>query len=193
RLEQFADGIFAISATLLVLNFAVPVLGDANNGALVHALTSQWPKLLAFLLSFFIMVNYWRLHSAMFNGVRVLDHRTIMFNTAFLVVAAFIPYATNVAGTYPTLPAAAVLYSIVLLTGALLGYFMSRHLIESRAYLADVPPEQARAAHRRIRFSLSIRVVGLVFAFFFPIVSYLIYWVMIIYFLSFSAIDNSSV
>jgi uncharacterized membrane protein len=24
RLEQFADGIFAISATLLVLNFAVP-------------------------------------------------------------------------------------------------------------------------------------------------------------------------
>jgi uncharacterized membrane protein len=193
RLEQFADGIFAISATLLVLNFAVPVLGDASNGALVHALASQWPKLLAFLLSFFIMVNYWRLHSAMFHGVRVLDHKTIMLNTAFLVVSAFIPYATNVAGTYPTLPAAAVLYSIVLLIGALLGFFMSRHLIDSRAYQVDLPPEQARATYRRIRFSLYIRVVGLIFAFFFPIVSYLIYWVMIIYFLSFSAIDNSSV
>lgn len=193
RLEQFADGIFAISATLLVLNFAVPVLGDASNGALVHALASQWPKLLAFLLSFFIMVNYWRLHSAMFHGVRVLDHKTIMLNTAFLVVSAFIPYATNVAGTYPTLPAAAVLYSIVLLIGALLGFFMSRYLIDSRAYQVDLPPEQARATYRRIRFSLYIRVVGLIFAFFFPIVSYLIYWVMIIYFLSFSAIDNSSV
>ncbi|HTU69861.1 MAG TPA: TMEM175 family protein [Candidatus Baltobacteraceae bacterium] len=192
RLEQFADGIFAISATLLVLNFAVPVLGGANNGALVHALASQWPKLLAFLLSFFIIVNYWRLHSAMFHDVRILDHKTIMLNTAFLVVAAFIPYATNVAGTYPTLPAAAVLYSIVLLTGALLGFFMARHLIESGAYNADVPPEQARATYRRIRFSLYIRVVGLISAFFLPIVSYLIYWVMIIYFLSFSAIDNLS-
>jgi uncharacterized membrane protein len=193
RLEQFADGIFAISATLLVLNFAVPVLGEANNGALVDALLSQWPKLLAFLLSFFIMVNYWRLHSAMFNGVHVLDHRTIMLNTAFLVVSAFIPYATNVAGTYPTLPAAAVLYSIVLLAGALLGFFMSRHLIVSGAYRDDAPPEQALAAHRRIRFSLYIRAVGIIFAFFFPIVSYVIYWVMIIYFLSYSAIDDSSV
>jgi uncharacterized membrane protein len=192
RLEQFADGIFAISATLLILNFAVPVLGDASNGALTHALASQWPKLLAFLLSFFIIVNYWRLHSAMLHDVRVLDHKTIMLNTAFLVVAAFIPYATNVAGTYPTLPAAAVLYSIVLLTGALLGFFMARHLIESGAYKVDVPPEQARVTYRRIRFSLYIRVVGLIFAFFLPIVSYLIYWVMIIYFLSFSAIDNLS-
>ena len=193
RLEQFADGIFAISATLLVLNFAVPVLGEANNGALVNALASQWPKLLAFLLSFFIILNYWRLHSAMFHGVRVLDHTTVMLNAAFLVVAAFMPYATNVAGTYPTLPAAAVLYSIVLLTGALLGFFMSGHLITSGAYKENVPPEQARATYRRIRFSLYIRVVGLIFAFFFPIVSYLIYWVMIIYFLSFSAIDNSSI
>jgi len=193
RLEQFADGIFAISATLLVLNFAVPVLADPNNGALVLTLESQWPKLLAFLLSFFIIVNYWRLHSAMFHGVRVLDHTTILLNTAFLVVAAFIPYATNVAGTYPTLPAAAVLYSVVLLTGAILGFFMVRHLIKSDAYQSGIPPELARATYGRIRFSLYIRVVGLMFAFFVPIVSYLIYWVMIIYFLSFSAIDNSSI
>jgi len=192
RLEQFADGIFAISATLLVLNFAVPVLGDTNNGALVHALADQWPKLLAFLLSFFIILNYWRLHSAMFHQVRVLDHTTMLLNAAFLVVAAFMPYATNVAGTYPTLPAAAVLYSVMLLAGALLGFFMSGHLIASGAYKLNEPPEQARATYRRIRFSLYIRVVGLIFAFYLPIVSYLIFWVMIIYFLSFSTIDNSS-
>jgi uncharacterized membrane protein len=191
RLEQFADGIFVISATLLVLNFAVPAINDASNEALAQALIAQWPKLLAFLLSFFIIVNYWRLHSAMLHEVRVLDHKTILLNTAFLVVAAFIPYATNVAGTYPTLPAAAVLYSIVLLAGAILGFFMSRHLIESGAYV-DEPPAQARLTYRRIRFSLYIRVVGLICAFFLPIVSYLIYWVMIVYFLSFSAIEDSA-
>ena len=192
RLSQFTDGIFAFAATLLVLNFAVPVLGDANNGALVYALASQWPKLLAYLLSFLIIVNYWRLNSALYRDVRVLDHTTIMLQTAFLVVAAFVPYATNVAGTYPTLPAAAVLYSVVLLTGALIGFSMARHLIQSGAYTAPVPPEQAQATYHRIRFSLYIRVVGLIFAFFAPIVSYLIYWVMVIYFLSFAAIDNSN-
>ena len=175
RLEQFADGIFAISATLLVLNFTVPVLGDASNGALLHALVSQWPQLLTFLLSFFIIVNYWRLNRAMFHNVRVLDHTTIMLSTAFLVVAAIIPYATNVAGRYPTLPAAAVLYSIVLLTGALLGFFMVRHLIESGAYMMGVTPNHAHVTYRGIRFSLYIRAVGLIFAFFLPIVSYLIF------------------
>ena len=190
RLAQFADGIFAISATLLVLNFTVPAVADASNGALAHELASQWPKLLAFLLSFFIVVNYWRLHSAMFHDVRALDHTTIMLTTGFLGVTAFIPYATNVAGAHPTLPAAAVLYSIVLLTGAVLGFFTVRHLIESGAYSSDMPPRLAHATYRRIRSSLYIRVVGLIFAFFLPIVSYVIYWVMIIYFLSFSAIDD---
>lgn len=190
RLEQFSDGIFAISATLLVLNFTVPLFGDATNGALARELVAQWPRLLAFLLSFFIMANYWRLHSAMFHDVRVLDHTTVLLNTGFLVVSAFIPYATNVAGTYPTLPAAAVLYSIVLLAGALLGFFMVRHLIKSGAYATGAAPGLALATYRRIRSSLYIRAVGLVFAFFVPIVSYLIYWVMIVYFLTFSAIDN---
>lgn len=32
----------------------------------------------------------------------------------------------------------------------------------------------------------------LIFAFFLPIASYLIYWVMIVYFLTFSAIENLS-
>jgi uncharacterized membrane protein len=190
RLEQFADGIFAISATLLVLNFAVPELGNASNPELVHALSSQWPKLLAFLLSFFIMVNYWRLHAAMLRDVRSLDHTTIMLNTGLLAVSAFIPYATNVAGTYPMLPAAAVTYSVVLLLGALFGFFMSRHLVKSGAYRGTQPPEHALATYRRIRFSLYIRVVGLIFAFFLPPVSYLIYWVMIVYYLTFSAIDS---
>ncbi len=192
RLEQFADGIFAISATLLVLNFAVPVVVQADNGALAHALASQWPKLLAFLLSFFIIVNYWRLHSAMYHDVRVIDHTTMLLNTAFLVVATFIPYATNVAGTYPTLPSAAILYSVVLLVGAIVGFSQVRHLIRSGAYNSPVAPKTAHATYRRILFSLYIRAVGLVFAFFWPVVSYLIYWVMIIYFLSFSAIDDLS-
>jgi len=191
RLNQFSDGIFAISATLLILNFAVPNVQGNANLELAHRLFEQWPRLLAFLLSFGVVINYWRLHNAMFSGVKVIDHTTMLFNTGLLAGAAFVPYATNVAGSYPTLPAAAVLYSIVLLIVATLGLGISRHLLISKAY-GDIIPEHALTTHRRIRFSLIIRTTGLLFAFFAPIVSYLIYWVMILYYLSFSSIDRSA-
>jgi uncharacterized membrane protein len=191
RLNQFSDGIFAISATLLILNFAVPNVQGNANPELVHRLFEQWPRLLAFLLSFGVVINYWRLHNAMFSGVKVIDHTTMLFNTGLLAGAAFVPYATNVAGSYPTLPAAAVLYSIVLLIVATLGLGISRHLLISKAY-GDIVPEHALATHRRILFSLIIRTTGLLFAFFAPIVSYLIYWVMILYYLSFSSIDRTA-
>ena len=134
RLNQFSDGIFAVSATLLILNFAVPEIQGNSNPQLVHRLLEQWPRLLAFLLSFGVVINYWRLHSAMFRDVNVIDHTTMLLNTGLLAGAAFVPYATNVAGSYPTLPAAAVLYSVVLFVVALLGLGISRHLITSGAY-----------------------------------------------------------
>lgn len=188
RLAQFTDGIFAISATLLVLNFAVPAIGDGGNGALTQHLLEQWPRLLAFLLSFGVVVNYWRLHSAMFVGIQEIDHRTIMFNVILLVMAAFVPYATNVAGTYPTLPAAAVLYSVTLLIAGAAGLGMSRHLMRSDAYHGVVPPG-ALEASKRIKLAVYFRIVGLAFAFFFPIISYAIYWVVIVYYLMLGQVD----
>jgi uncharacterized membrane protein len=186
RLNEFSDGIFVISATLLILNFAVPVVAGNNNWQLELRLLGQWPKLLAFLLSFGVVINYWRLHSAMFREVKVIDHTTILLNTGLLAAAAFVPYATNVAGSYPTSPAAAVLYSAVLLTAAVVGFAMSRHLIACDAYGTARTPAHALATYRRIRLSILVRVTGLLFAFFFPIVSYLIYWVVIFYYLSFT-------
>jgi uncharacterized membrane protein len=130
RLEAYTDGIFAIAATLLVLNFAVPIVTSGTNAELLHGLVAEWPKLLAFLLSFGVITNYWRMNSALFRGVRVADHKAMTYNLILLVTAALVPYATNVAGTYPTLPAAAVLYSVTLLVAALAGFFLSRnHLL----------------------------------------------------------------
>ena len=191
RLAQFTDAIFAFSATILVLNFVVPSVGGSDNAALAHSLIAQWPRLLAFLLSFGVVVNYWRLHSAMFVGVKTIDHRTIMYNVVLLIVAAFVPYATNVAGTYPALPAAAVLYSLTLLIAAVAGLALIRHLVVSNAYGPETP-SSAREAIGRVRLAVYIRIVGLAFAFFFPIVSYAIYWVVIVYYMMAGQIDTYS-
>lgn len=190
RLSQFSDGIFAISATLLVLNFVVPALGAPDNSALIRGLLPQWPKLLAFLLSFGVVVNYWRVHSALLAGVKRIDHRTSMLNVAWLVMAAFVPYATNVAGSYPTLPAAAVLYSLTLLVPAVAALALSHHLFETDAYHGP-PPPSAIEAGVRIKLAVYIRLTGLAFAFFLPLVSYAIYWVVIIYYAMIAELDVS--
>ena len=190
RLSQFSDGIFAISATLLVLNFIVPSLATPDNSSLISHLVAQWPKLLAFLLSFGVVVNYWRVHSALFAGVKETDHRTTMLNVAWLAMAAFVPYATNIAGTYPTLAAAAVLYSLTLLVPAIAALALSRHLTESDAY-HGVVPASALEAGKRVKLAVYIRLTGLAFAFFLPVVSYAIYWVVIVYYVMIGQLDVS--
>ncbi|MBV9148930.1 MAG: DUF1211 domain-containing protein [Candidatus Eremiobacteraeota bacterium] len=188
RLEVYSDGIFAIAATLLILNFSLPLVSAGNNGQLMLRLIEQWPKAVVYLLSFGVIANYWRIHAAIFRYVKVVDHKTTMYNIMLLAMAAFVPYATNVAGTYPTLPAAAVLYSLVLLLAAIAGKAMAHHLITSNAYRGEAPIG-ARGADRRITVAIYVRVIGLVFAFFLPIVSYAIYWIMILYFVLGSELD----
>ncbi len=189
RLETYSDGIFTISATLLILNFTVPVVTGSNNGDLMHALFEQWPRLLAYLLSFGVTMNYWRLHSAFFRGVRVVDHRTVMYNFFLLAAAAFVPYATNVAGTYPMLPAAAVLYSVTLLMVGIFGLLLCNHLIVSKAY-GEQTPDMMTITRKRVVSAVAIRAVGLGFAFVLPVVAYAIYWVVIVYYLMFVGMDQ---
>lgn len=188
RLSEFSDGIFAISATLLVLNFVVPPIGNPDSAVLTTRLLQQWPRLLAFLLSFGVVINYWRVHSALFLNVKQIDHKTMMLNVAWLVVAAFVPYATNVAGTYPMLAPAAVLYSLTLLVPALVGFALSRHLVSSNSYHNGIPPAAIDAA-KRIKLAVYIRIIGLAFAFFLPVVSYVIYWIVIIYYMMLPQFD----
>jgi len=188
RLGMYTDGILCIAATLLVLNFAVPVAPTSDNTDLMRRLVEQWPRALAYILSFGVITNYWRLHNAMFRAARVIDRRSTMLTVLLLLTAAFIPYATNVVGTYPTLPAAAVLYSVTLLIGNIVWKLLIQHLIDSNAYQGETP-DATRLASRHMTVAVYIRVIGFVLAFFLPIVSYATYWAVMIYYAFFSELD----
>ena len=93
RLETFADGVFAIAITLLVLGIRIPAASDD----LAKALAAQWPSFFAYVVSFLTIGIMWVNHHRMFTVNGRADHWFLMLNVLFLMGVAFVPFPTTVA------------------------------------------------------------------------------------------------
>lgn len=85
RLETFADGVFAIAATLLILNV------DGAKGSL----TSIWPSYVAYAVSFLTIGIIWVNHHTVMNQFDRVDRRFLFFNVVLLMCVAFVPFPTR--------------------------------------------------------------------------------------------------
>jgi uncharacterized membrane protein len=84
RLEAFSDGVFALSATLLVVSLEVPQT--------VPELIAELPGFTAFGLSFGALVLIWSVHNAFFRRYALQDRWTIFLNACLLFVILFYVY-----------------------------------------------------------------------------------------------------
>jgi uncharacterized membrane protein len=98
RLEAFSDGVFAVAATLLVLNVTVPLVGA--NQSLARALGHQWPQYVAYANSFITIGIIWINHHAMISRLRIADHAILMLNLLLLLFVALLPFATSLMTDY---------------------------------------------------------------------------------------------
>jgi uncharacterized membrane protein len=98
RLEAFSDGVFAVAATLLVLNVTVPLVGA--NQSLAQALGHQWPQYVAYANSFITIGIIWINHHAMISRLRIADHAILMLNLLLLLFVALLPFATSLMTDY---------------------------------------------------------------------------------------------
>ena len=90
RLETFADGVFAIAATLLVLEIQLPV-GDVG-----HGLRELWPSYFAYGLSFLSIGIMWVNHHVVLTFIREADRAFLFINLFLLMAIAFVPFPTEV-------------------------------------------------------------------------------------------------
>jgi uncharacterized membrane protein len=88
RLETFSDGVFAIAATLLILNV------HADGPHLGHALTRAWPSYAAYAVSFVTIGIMWVNHHGVFAQIDKVDRTFLMINVFFLMTIAFVPFPT---------------------------------------------------------------------------------------------------
>jgi uncharacterized membrane protein len=94
RCEAFSDGIFAIAATLLVLDIRLPHV-DAES-SLWAGLLSLWPSYLAFTVSFFVILISWVTHHDLMRQMLGVSRKFLFANGFFLFYIAFVPFPTSV-------------------------------------------------------------------------------------------------
>jgi uncharacterized membrane protein len=88
RLETFADGVFAIAATLLILEIQLPG-EDVGEG-----LKDLWPSYFAYALSFLSIGIMWVNHHVVLSFAREADRAFLFINIFLLMAIAFVPFPT---------------------------------------------------------------------------------------------------
>jgi uncharacterized membrane protein len=91
RLETFSDGVFAIAATLLILEVKLP-----GNGSVTHDLVHAWPSYVAYAISFLTIGIIWVNHHAVMEQIGRVDRTFLFINVVFLMTVAFSPFPTRV-------------------------------------------------------------------------------------------------
>jgi uncharacterized membrane protein len=93
RLETFADGVFAIAATLLILNVDAQV--GEQSGAIGHRLLEIWPSYIAYAVSFVTIGIIWSNHHTVMNQLGRVNRTFLLQNVFLLLCVAFLPFPTR--------------------------------------------------------------------------------------------------
>ena len=93
RLETFADGVFAIAATLLILTVDGAV--DGHGADLGESLRHAWPSYVGYVVSFVTIGVMWMNHHTVMSLIARVDRRFLLANLGLLMCIAFVPFPTR--------------------------------------------------------------------------------------------------
>ena len=93
RLETFTDGVFAIAATLLILNFDAQIRTGA--GHIGQRLLDIWPSYIGYAVSFVTIGIIWSNHHTVMNQLSRVDRTFMLLNVFLLLCVAFLPFPTR--------------------------------------------------------------------------------------------------
>ena len=171
RLEAFSDGVFAIAATLLVLEFGL----SAHQHDLGSALLHLWPAYLAYATSFVTIGIIWMNHHFCLETVGRAD-RTLMFlNILLLLTIAFLPFPTRLVAEYLQKPGeqtAVYAYDATFVLMAILYNVWWRYARSGRRLIREGVPDRAlRAIDRAFTPGVPMYVAAFLIAIWSPLAS----------------------
>ena len=101
RVEAFSDAVFAIAATLLVLELRVPLVNRTSSiPDLWEKMGELWPSYLAFLLSFGTILIIWVNHHYTIRLLHGISKGFLYANGFLLLTITLFPFPTAVLAEY---------------------------------------------------------------------------------------------
>ena len=186
RVEAFSDGVFAIAATLLVLELHVP---DVARGRLWHGLLDEWPQFAAYLSSFFIIGIMWVNHHSMFQQIRRSNRSLLFLNLLLLLWTALLPFPTALIsrrlgeGGLDAKVAEAV-YAANLTLAAIAFSLIWTYAVHRRRLIDhDMTPEQERSSILRFSVGTFVYAATIGIAFISPELALALQFLLALYYL----------
>ena len=129
RSEALTDGIYAVAMTLLVIELKLPDHGPFTGGdALAQAVANLLPKVIAWVISFFVLGFFWYGHHRAFAQVRRVDGKLVALNIGQLAFVSLMPFSCALAGEYGRQELSQVIYSINMAGLAVMALCTSRYI-----------------------------------------------------------------
>ena len=196
RLDAFADGVFAIVITLLVLELSVPE-GSVD---IISGLIDEWPVFLAYIISFAFIGSAWITHSSLTHLMKQETPHSYRLTLLMLFFVSLIPFTTKLMATFlghpPPVPetiygldllaamqmlnalarsaisTSVVIYGVNLLAATLTLVAIMRSAISTPDVLIDESAEsELNALLRKEQLGAAIFVCTIIFAVFFPLIA----------------------
>lgn len=112
RLAGLQDGVYSIAMTLLVLELKLPVLPEQiSDAALWGEMLAIWPKLLIWLLSFWVLAVFWIGDVRALNVYTAVNGFLLRLGLARLALVSLLPFSTALVGEHGSHVPASALYA----------------------------------------------------------------------------------
>ncbi len=193
RLETFADGIFAIAATLLIIDVG---LRPGAEGSLGRQLLDIWPQYLAYAISFVTIGIMWVNHHRLIRQLERIDERFLFLNLGLLACIAFVPFPTRIVAEFVRGEdglAAALLYGITLTVTAFFFNAVWLYAAHGRRLLhPNVDPKEVSGITRSYLPGTPMYAAATLVAFVSPQASALLFGVIAVFYMLSSSIFGST-
>jgi uncharacterized membrane protein len=187
RIEAFSDGVFAIAATLLVLDLRLPGPGTSGH-SVTYQLLHAWPQYFAYGVSFLTIGIMWMNHHTALAHVRRVDRPLLVLNLLLLMAVVAIPFPTALVAEHlhdAGAAAAAVTYGLVMIAMSFGFAGLWLYVVSHAGKLGAGSQEPAlRQSVPRFTGGLVVYVAGtLVGAFVSAVAALVIFGVLAVYYL----------
>jgi uncharacterized membrane protein len=155
-MESLSDGVFAIAATLLVLDLVVPALGNGRD--VIREIEQEWPTFLAYFVSFATIGMAWVAHAAITGYLERVDSLFLRLNLLLLFLISLLPFPTRMLGEYLTDQHAerfaATVYGVNLLAISVMISVLWRYAVKERLIKSELESEDLESVTDRLTPSL---------------------------------------